>query len=609
MMGNFAWDEERWPTYKKMVKDFEEAGIKTILIIEPYISLESSNYDEVIEKELYTPDNEGNIATVNILYTDAVLLDIFKKETQEWVWDKIMTRIGEDGIQGWWCDLVEPDLHLTEMVHELGPAREVHNLYSLVWIENLFKGFRKYYPEKRPFIMQRGGWGGVQRHGALFQCGDEGRWFPALKSQVPLTLSMGMSGAAYMSTDIGGFAQSTKVRPKLYARWMQFGAFTPIMRVHMASIMEIEPIYYSEEIQKILRKYMHLRYKLLPYNYTLAWEYSTWSVPMTRPMNYYDSSDPALNNVFDQYFWGRDFLVAPVVDSATYERDVYLPDGNWIDYETKEKIAGGRTIHVDAPLELLPLYVRSGSIIPTAPKMMNTKNYKGDTLIIEYYPDLDYPASEYTMYDDDGETYDSDLKGEFELLHFSAEAGEQRITISLEKEGNGFEEAPAVREMTFKVFNPGFDFCTATINGIIVPHAEGMDKFASERMASYSDSASGVIYVHFPWDGEAAEIVILDELNTVEEESNSSFTVAPNPGTGEFTFSLNIAEPGNYKAAIFDCAGNPVRRLLDAFLSGSKTKVFWDGTGRDGRRSPQGCYMLRLENEGKVISRKFEIVR
>ncbi len=563
-MGDFEWSPSRFPDYGKMVDSALSMGIKTILISECYISKNSKNFQDASDKGLFPLDDSGKPEDIVILGDNCRLLDITNDTTPSWLWRKYRERT-KDGVAGWWIDLVEPELHSRYINFKAGRGYIVHNIYSLLWLKMLYEGYVKDFPNTRPFIMTRSGWAGMQRYGTVSQCGDEARTFQGLKGQIPVMLGMSMSGASYMHSDGGGFqGKDSNPRSELYARWLQFNAFQPIMRVHMDSTAPAEPYNYPDSIKDIAREYIRLRYSLLPYNYTLAWENSEFSRPLAAPMNFYYPFDERLSNISDQYFWGPSFIVAPVTDSSITGRDIVLPEGTWINYHTGERISGNQTVFVEAPLSTLPLFVRSGSFIPKTPPVMSTEEYDSDSLIVDYYPDPSLGETGFRMYDDDGRTPGANLLGKYELLCFNGTASKDEIIITAHKEGNSYEGAPASRNIIFNIINTEFKPSSVIINGQITNITESGELFLQGKTVALFDSVTKRIKVKFDWPGDSSVIIISNLPSAIPDESNKPgfkrmiVSALPNPFTESVEIKYYTEDRSECELLIIDCTGRKV---------------------------------------------------
>ncbi len=226
----------------------------------------------------------------------------------------------------------------------------------------IFDKYAESYPNTRLFHLQRSGFAGSQRYAAYPWTGDVSRSWGGLQAQLPLLLTMGMNGLGYIHSDAGGFAQGVK-DDELYTRWLQFAVFTPILRPHGSGIPS-EPVYWSEKTQDIVRDYMKLRYAMLPYNYTLAYQNATTGSPLMRPLFYQFPGDTAACNVEDEYMWGDNLLVAPVINKGLASRSIYLPEGRWYDFSTGIEYEGNTRMEYPLTIENLPCLQKPAVLFP-----------------------------------------------------------------------------------------------------------------------------------------------------------------------------------------------------------------------------------------------------
>ena len=452
-LGNFEWLRDSFPNPQKMLDDMEAKGIKTILVTEPFIIKDTKTYEEAIQKELVGKTANGEPYHFDFYFGNSLLLDIFKDETRDWFWD-IYKKHTLTGIDGWWGDLGEPEAHPDDMLHVNGRADEVHNLYGQEWARLVYEGFEKDFPDERPVILMRSGFVGSQRYGMVPWTGDVNRSWGGLKPQVELSLTMGMQGLAYMHSDLGGFAGGYK-DAELYTRWLQYGVFQPIYRTHAQQEVPPEPVFWDEKTKDIVRRYIELRYQLMPYNYTLLYENTTTGLPMMRPLFYLDD-DPALFDNTKTYLWGNAFLVSPVTEKGATSQSVYLPkNATWLNFWTGEKHRGGQTVTVPLTINDIPVFVKAGAFVPMTPVFKNMAAYSSENLTVHYFHDASVSASTGQMYEDDGKTKDAIGKKQYELLKFSARHAEGKLEIGISPEGFDYEGKPAKR--TVEVMLHGMD--------------------------------------------------------------------------------------------------------------------------------------------------------
>ncbi len=416
-MGNLDWDRDSFPQPELMLQRNKEKGVKTILITEPFILKESNNFTECTEKGLLGTDSIGEPCIYNFFFGTTALLDIFKPVTKDWFWS-IYKKHTLTGVDGWWGDLGEPEVHPDDMVHVNGRADHVHNIYGHEWAKVIHDGFEKDFSSVRPVTLMRSGFIGSQRYGLVPWSGDVSRSWGGLQSQVEIALQMGMQGLAYMHSDLGGFAGNYK-DAELYTRWLQYGTFQPIYRTHAQEDVPPEPIFWDDSTKAIVRDFIKLRYKLTPYNYTLMHENSTMGIPMMRPLFYIDNN-PDLINETKTYLWGDNILVSPVVEKGLTIQKVYLPEGFvWINYFTGEKHTGGQEISVKTNINTIPVFIKAGAFIPMVPAFNNMEEYTSKNLTLHYYHDASVPHGQGFIYEDDGKTRHSLVNKHSEELLFN----------------------------------------------------------------------------------------------------------------------------------------------------------------------------------------------
>jgi len=341
------------------------------------------------------------------------------------------------GVDGWWPDQGDAYDHLSRLAR----------------IRMYWEGSQMYRPNERPYALHRNGYAGMARYGAFLWSGDVYSTWATLEAHVPVAVNTALSGIPFWGTDIGGFVPTPEYTGELHVRWFQFGAFTPLFRGHgrtwqlrlpwgwnrgTVGISEVAgygggagdpaPEHLNDpRVEPIVRKYLELRYRLMPYLYSAVRECAQSGLPILRAMWLHHPDDPVASRRGDQYFWGRDFLVAPVVEPGATTRQVYLPRGAWYDFWTNERSDGGREVDRPVDLETMPLYVRAGAIIPMGPVRQHTGDPVTGPLTLTIYPGTDGRT---LVYEDDGITFDH-RKGEWMGLVASWRDAERRLTLSL----------------------------------------------------------------------------------------------------------------------------------------------------------------------------------
>jgi oligosaccharide 4-alpha-D-glucosyltransferase len=500
-MGNLEWYKKNWPAPEEMISRFKEKNVKTVLITEPFILEESKYYDTLSSAGMLGKTaGDSTYLIETFWFGPGGLFDIFQPRMQEWFWKKYKAQI-EIGVDGWWGDLGEPETHPPGMHHLIGKAEEVHNIYGHVWHKLLWDRYGEEYPETRLFNLNRSGFAGSQRYAIFPWSGDVSRSWDGLKAQPTAVLGMTLSGFSYMHSDLGGFAMGEEDE-EMYVRWLQYGTFNPVYRVHGDFRVPVEPYLYSDKAQDILRRFIKLRYQMLPYNYTLAWLNTTTGSPLTRPLFFEEPQNEEISNIDDTYLWGADILVAPILEKGQTTRKLYMPEGTWYDLFTDKKYNGGRWIEKPVTLETIPVFARGGSFIPMIEPIQSTEEYTSEKLIIHYYADHHVEKSDFIMYDDDGKTKDAIGKNLYELMEFKARNFDGMMMFSFNRQVKGkYIGMPAGR--TIELVIHGIE----KIPGSILIEDKKLSMSASEKLfetsrsnATYYDQDNLVLKVRFEWE-------------------------------------------------------------------------------------------------------------
>ena len=435
-MGNLKFHRDSFPKPEQMMKKLDQQGVKTVLITEPFILTSSNRWEEAVEKKILATDSVGNPAKYDFYFGNTGLIDIFKPEAKDWFWD-IYKDLKQKGVDGFWGDLGEPEVHPEWVEHVNGSANEVHNIYGHEWTKLIDKGYSKDFPNARPFILMRAAYSGTQRYGIIPWSGDVNRTWGGLASQPEISLQMGLQGLAYMHSDLGGFAGNLK-DDELYKRWLQYGVYQPIYRPHAQEELASEPVFRSKEVQKAARKSINKRYRMLPYIYTMAFENSQSGIPLMRPLFYEEPDNYQLYKVSNNYLWGNNMLIAPVLDKNQTHIRVYFPNtANWYDPVKQKLIKGGQTrlISLDDYQYDIPHFIRGDAFIPKAKLVQTTANYSLEKFNLNYYADPDKPTNKDIIYHDNGKMPDAYQKGKYEILHISSKQdADDQLIIELNKE-------------------------------------------------------------------------------------------------------------------------------------------------------------------------------
>lgn len=428
-MGNLEWDKDNFPNPTKMISDLNDKGVKTILITEPFVLTTSSKWKEAVDKKVLATDASGTKPFIyDFYFGNTGLIDIFKPEGKDWFWN-IYKNLIKQGVGGMWGDLGEPEVFPSKALTAGGKADDVHNIYGHNWAKLIADGYKKDFPSTRPFILMRAGYSGSQRFGMVPWSGDVSRSWGGLQSQMEIALQMGMQGMAYMHSDLGGFA-GDYFDNELYLRWLQYGVFQPVFRPHAQEEVASEVANKDIITKAKAKKQVELRYQLLPYNYTLAFENSQKGTPLMRPLFFEEPENKKLQDMSATYLWGNDFLVTPITKAGATSATVYFPkNNNWFDFYTNKKHLAGTTENVAVAEDRIPVFVRGGAFIPMIKTIQNTSKYSLSSFDLHFYFDPKTKTSTGYIYNDDGKTPNTVEKQQSETLNFSNTSTDKSITI------------------------------------------------------------------------------------------------------------------------------------------------------------------------------------
>jgi alpha-glucosidase len=416
----FTWSDKRFAEPKQLLDYLKQEGFKVVTIVDPGVKYEPEAdyevFDEGLNKDYFVRQTNGQLFHGYVWPDKAVFPDFLRPEVREWWgnWQKSLTELGVAGI---WNDMNEPALDdrpfgdpgnkiSFPLESQQGPEdektthSEVHNLYGLMMVQAAYQGLEKLRPQERSFVLTRSGYAGIQHWSAVWTGDNQSLW-EHLEMSLPMLCNLGLSGVAFVGADVGGFAGNATA--ELFARWMQVGMLYPLMRGHSAlTTAQHEPWVFGEKVEQICREYLELRYRLLPYIYTLFWEAATTGAPILRPLLYDFPNDPKTYNISDQVMLGASIMAAPIYRPGVEYRVVYLPEGRWYDWWSGEVFEGATQILAAAPLERMPLYVRAGSIIPMAPVMQYVDEFPLEQLRLRIWQG----TGEFTFYEDDGKSFE-----------------------------------------------------------------------------------------------------------------------------------------------------------------------------------------------------------
>lgn len=445
----FTWDRARFPNPPKLMKELAGEGYKVVLIVDPGIKHEPGYfvYDEGVAGDHFCFDGSGRPYVGKVWPGETVYPDFTRPETREW-WGGLYKGYVQDGVTGFWNDMNEPadftfphgTVPLTLRHDNDGVPtdhREAHNVYGMQMARSTFLGLRRLRPAERPFVLTRAGYSGVQRYAAVWT-GDNLSSWEHLRMSIPMLLNMGLSGIVFSGADIGGFRSHPTA--ELYTRWLQLGIFYPLCRTHTCGGLEKDgaeqdPASFGKKHLKHNRAAIELRYRLLPYIYAQMREGERSGLPLMRPILLDFPAHPNAHRVQLDFLFGEALLVAPVVHEGATSRTLHLPEGDWFDFATGKRFAGGREVTLRVKLSTIPMFARAGSVIPTRDVVQYSDERPLEELILEVFPGNGGGR----FYHDDGrtyayrdgafveETYATRLEGDALAVRLTSRAGQERF--------------------------------------------------------------------------------------------------------------------------------------------------------------------------------------
>ena len=446
-MGEMDMDPAQWPDPVAMNRVLHAMDFHTMISVWPRFVPEDRYYATLLKNGWFEALADGS-PTNGLPYDRAGSdIDTTNPEAAKWYWGVVKENYVAKGFDAFWADETEPDLPPNGSYWKIGPGTQFFNVFPLFHTAAFYDGFRRDL-KTRALILARDSYLGAQHNGTIFWSSDiSGNW-DTLKRQVPTGINFVASGMPYWSTDIGGWQYLPAVHkperpvlidpsdaranvggyddyPELYVRWFEYGAFQPNFRSH-GSRPQNEVWSYGKQAEPILAKYLRLRYELMPYIYSLGYGAHETGAPFMRGLFMDFGDDPKVAEIGDEYMFGPALLVAPVVEQGMTSRSVYLPAGtDWYNFWTNERVRGGQTITVAAPIDVIPLFVRAGSVLPLGEPVEST-NTRQRIAKLRVYPGAD---ADFEVYRDDGTTYDYE-QGKFELTKLHWSEAEHQLTRS-----------------------------------------------------------------------------------------------------------------------------------------------------------------------------------
>ena len=482
-IGSHHFDESQFPDATKMINQLHELHTKTIVTVWPTFKSGTSNYTELHNAGLLL---EGATALGGTVY------DPFNPKSGAVYWRQIKENLVPLGIDGWFLDGPEPDNVASFLRTKtfVGPAPQVRNLYPLVHTSIFYNGLRAVYPNQRIYIITRSGWASQQRNSTVVWSGDISSTFDELKTQITAGLGFVATGIPYWTTDVGGYSGGNPADPayrETYVRWWEYGTFCPIFRSHgrRNSSDTITPgsnelWSYGTNIEAICIQFSNLRYRLLPYIYSMSGDVTQNSYTPMRLLAFDFPDDPKVYDLKDQFMYGPALLINPVTTAGATNREVYLPGGNsWIDFWTGQMQQGGQKVIADAPINKIPIFVRAGSIVPMGSFLQYTDEKPSDPIELRVYRGAN---AMFELYEDDGKTFDYE-KGQSSRIRITWDESSQALTIG-PRQG---VFAGMLKNRTFNIV------WVSQLNG------SGISESKVDTVVNYNGS---IVSVHLPANGK-----------------------------------------------------------------------------------------------------------
>jgi len=430
VMGDPVFNKN-YPDPKAMVETLHKDHVHLMISVWPFFRPGSPVYDDMDKRGYFVAKTK-----VSGFHPEGMALyDAFNPDARKYYWKLMNDALFKIGVDAWWLDTTEPETEglATNLLvnHKVALGDGVHyaNEFPLLTTTGVYQGQREASDQKRVFILSRSGYAGVQRNSVALWSGDVDPNWETFRRQLPAGLNLSVSGIPYWTTDIGGFVSANPDDPKyreLYIRWFQFGAFCPIFRAHGTRTTNQNEIWsYGPEAQEILTVYDQLRYRLLPYIYSLAWKVTNDGYTMMRPLVMDFRSDPQAQNIGDQFLFGPAILVNPVTEPGATTRHLYLPNAMWYDFWSGSASQGPRSLDASARLDRLPLYIRAGSILPLGPDIEYAAEKPADPIELRIYRGAN---GEFTFYEDENDGYSYE-KGVHATIPFTWDDASRTLTI------------------------------------------------------------------------------------------------------------------------------------------------------------------------------------
>jgi alpha-glucosidase len=509
----FTWNTKNFPDPARMIADLGKDGFKVAVIVDPGIKVDSTYpaYRSGLAGKNFVTYPDGRVFTGKVWPGVCAFPDFASTQARRW-WGGQFSGLVAAGVRGWWNDMNEPSVFDVptktidlNVVHDadgrMTTHAEAHNIYGLEMTRATYDGVRALLPDERPFVLTRASYAGGARYSAAWT-GDNVSSWEHLRLALTICLNFGISGQPFVGSDIGGFIGNPS--GELFARWLQLGVFTPLMRAHSEiTAKNKEPWVYGDQFTAINRKAIELRYRLLPLIYNVMYQASVTGLPAMRPLIFEYPDREEYGGTDDEFLFGDDILVAPVLNDGQTSRSVSLPPGLWYNYWNDSSSTGGKSITVAAPINRIPFFVRAGAVIPSQQLIQFSSQATIDPLTLTVYCAGPGKTDSSLYYEDDGHSF-AYTKGVFFRRSFSQSATASELTFAASASDGSYD--PPGRSLLVRFVGYGTQPSSVTLNGKILPGAKrGM--IGATGSWEY-DAAQHVVTVRMPETRERYELVL-----------------------------------------------------------------------------------------------------
>ncbi|MDG5799061.1 glycoside hydrolase family 31 protein [Marinilabiliaceae bacterium ANBcel2] len=422
--GNFNWDNESWPLPGRLIREFKNEGINTILYTSPYISNLSKNFSEAESKKLLAKNDDNTPFLTTIEEQQAGIVDLLNMPATDWLWTKHVPLI-DQGVAGW-CAL----------------SKNLHNLYSHKWQKIFNIKYRALHHDKRLFFMNSQGYAGSQRYSIFPYLRHTPDGWNGLQDNISSMLAMAMCGLPYMHSTVNAPDK------ELFIRELQYATFSPLLKIDAKALLDIE----NEEKKEIIKKYLNLRKKLILYNYTAAYKQTEKGEPLARPLCY-EHPHSYLIDIADTYFWGDDMIVSPVNSPEQTSKRVELPVGKWFHFFNNDIYDGGRGVNIETSIEEIPVFVKAGSFIPIVEPFNTVDELKTDNIDIYYYHHQEIEKSQGRFFIDEGSKVYSIMAGDYQLFDITLNFDGRDLNFNISHNNGIYLGRPGRREIDLVIKN------------------------------------------------------------------------------------------------------------------------------------------------------------